>query len=54
MAAGGSDVFTLPRLTVQRTTAMEWFGLMVSGQDTLAMRLDRAVARSPPWCGEPR
>jgi peptidoglycan/xylan/chitin deacetylase (PgdA/CDA1 family) len=45
VTASGSDVFTLPRLTVQRTTTMERFGAMVSGQDTLPLRVDRAVAR---------
>jgi peptidoglycan/xylan/chitin deacetylase (PgdA/CDA1 family) len=44
-AASGSDVFTLPRLTVERTTTMERFGAMVNGQDTLQLRLDRAVSR---------
>ncbi len=46
VATSGSDVFTLPRLTVQRTTTMERFGLMVSGQDSLPLRLDRAVSRA--------
>jgi peptidoglycan/xylan/chitin deacetylase (PgdA/CDA1 family) len=45
MAASGSDLLTLPRLTVDRTTTMEWFGAMVTGQDTMAMRLDRARCR---------
>jgi peptidoglycan/xylan/chitin deacetylase (PgdA/CDA1 family) len=45
IAASGSDVFTLPRLTVQRSTTMEHFGAMVSGHNTLPMRLDRALAK---------
>jgi peptidoglycan/xylan/chitin deacetylase (PgdA/CDA1 family) len=40
-----SDVFTLPRLTVQRTTTMERFGAMVNGDNTLPLRVDRTVAR---------
>jgi peptidoglycan/xylan/chitin deacetylase (PgdA/CDA1 family) len=46
MATSGSDAFTLPRLTVQRTTTMERFGAMVNGHDTLALRLDRARCRA--------
>ena len=45
-AASGSDPFTLPRLTVERTTTIEQFGALVSGHDTLGMRRDRAVARA--------
>ena len=46
MATSGSDAFTLPRLTVERTTTMERFGAMVNGHDTLALRLDRARCRA--------
>ena len=42
MAKSGSDLLTLPRLTVDRTTTMEQFSAMVNGQETLAQRLDRA------------
>lgn len=45
MAGSGSNLFTLPRLTVDRTTTMERFGAMVNARDTLPMRLDRALAR---------
>lgn len=40
----GADNFTLPRLTVKRTTTMESFQKMVNGQDTLTMRRDRALS----------
>jgi peptidoglycan/xylan/chitin deacetylase (PgdA/CDA1 family) len=46
MTASRSDVFSLPRLTVQRTTTMERFGAMVNGDNTLELRVDRAVARA--------
>jgi len=46
MTAGRSDVFSLPRLTVQHTTTMERFGAMVNGDNTLELRVDRAVARA--------
>ena len=45
IATSGSRVFTLPRLTVQRTTTMERFSEMVNGRDTLTLRLDRARSR---------
>jgi peptidoglycan/xylan/chitin deacetylase (PgdA/CDA1 family) len=35
--------FTFPRLTVRRTTSMDEFRAMVSGQDTLTMRRDRVL-----------
>ena len=37
--------FTLPRLTVRRTTAMEQFRRMVNGKDTLALRQARVLTR---------
>ncbi len=43
MTARGTDNFTLPRLTVKRTTTMESFRKMVNGRDTLALRRDRAL-----------
>ena len=46
MTASRSDVFSLPRLTVQHTTTMERFGAMVNGENTLELRVDRAVARA--------
>ncbi len=46
LATSGSDVFTLPRLTIDRTTTMERFGAIVNGQNTLTMRLDRALSRA--------
>ena len=45
MATSRSDLFTLPRLTVDHTTTMEQFGAMVNGHDTLTVRLDRARSR---------
>jgi peptidoglycan/xylan/chitin deacetylase (PgdA/CDA1 family) len=45
MATSGSDPFTLPRLTVDRTTTLEQFAAMVNGQDTLTLRLNRALSR---------
>jgi peptidoglycan/xylan/chitin deacetylase (PgdA/CDA1 family) len=45
MATSGSDPFTLPRLTVDRTTTMEQFGAMDNGHDTLTLRLNRARGR---------
>jgi peptidoglycan/xylan/chitin deacetylase (PgdA/CDA1 family) len=44
LAASGTDNFTLPRLTVKRTTTMESFRKMVNGQDTLTLRRDRALS----------
>ena len=46
LTTSGSDLFTLPRLTVDRTTTMERFGEMVSGHETLALRKDRALSRA--------
>ena len=46
LTTSGSDLFTLPRLTVARTTTMEQFGDMVSGQETLALRRDRALSKA--------
>jgi peptidoglycan/xylan/chitin deacetylase (PgdA/CDA1 family) len=43
MTASRSNIFTLPRLTVERATTMERFAAMVSGHDTLPMRWDRAL-----------
>jgi peptidoglycan/xylan/chitin deacetylase (PgdA/CDA1 family) len=43
MTARGTDNFTLPRLTVRRTTTMESFRKMVNGHDTLTLRRDRAL-----------
>jgi peptidoglycan/xylan/chitin deacetylase (PgdA/CDA1 family) len=44
MTACGTDSFTLPRLTVKRTTTMESFRKMVNGHDTLTLRRDRALS----------
>jgi len=44
MTARGDDNFTLPRLTVKRTTTMESFRKMVNGHDTLTLRRDRALS----------
>ena len=46
LATSRSDAFTLPRLTIGRTTTMDQFGAMVNGVDTLALRKDRALARA--------
>jgi peptidoglycan/xylan/chitin deacetylase (PgdA/CDA1 family) len=43
MTASGTDNFTLPRLTVRRTTTMKSFRKMVNGHDTLTLRRDRAL-----------
>lgn len=40
-SAAGS--FTIPRVTVQRTTTMDSFRKMVNGQDTLTLRRDRLL-----------
>jgi peptidoglycan/xylan/chitin deacetylase (PgdA/CDA1 family) len=43
MTTSGADQFTLPRLTVKRTTTIESFRKMVNGHDTLTLRRDRAL-----------
>jgi len=44
MTTSEADHFALPRLTVKRTTTIESFRKMVNGQDTLALRRDRALS----------
>jgi peptidoglycan/xylan/chitin deacetylase (PgdA/CDA1 family) len=43
MTTSAADTFTLPRLTVRRTTTMDEFRKMVDGQDTLTLRRDRVL-----------
>ena len=43
MTTSAADTFTLPRLTVRRTTTMDDFRKMVNGQDTLTLRRDRIL-----------
>ena len=43
MTTDGADSFTLPRLTVRRTTSMDEFRKIVNGQDTLTLRRDRVL-----------
>jgi peptidoglycan/xylan/chitin deacetylase (PgdA/CDA1 family) len=45
VATSGADKFTLPRLTVRRSTSMDEFGKMVNGQDTMVLRRDRILTR---------
>jgi peptidoglycan/xylan/chitin deacetylase (PgdA/CDA1 family) len=46
MTANGSDIFALPRLTIQRTTTMEQFRAMVNGHDTPTLRRARALSKA--------
>ena len=43
MASSAADMFTIPRLTVRRTTSMDDFRKMVNGQDTMVLRRDRIL-----------
>ena len=43
--ASGDDLFTLPRLTVKRSTTMESFRQMVNGQDTAELKRARLLTR---------
>jgi len=43
MATSAADTFTIPRLTVRRTTSMDEFRKMVNGQDTMVLRRDRIL-----------
>src|ERR1700761_1222294 len=43
LTTAAADKFTLPRLTVQRTTTMDDFRKMVNGQDTLTLQRDRVL-----------
>ena len=43
MATSAADTFTIPRLTVRRTTSMGDFRKMVNGQDTMVLRRDRIL-----------
>jgi peptidoglycan/xylan/chitin deacetylase (PgdA/CDA1 family) len=43
VAAAGANRFTLPRLTVHRSTSMGEFGKLVDGQDTMTLRRDRIL-----------
>jgi peptidoglycan/xylan/chitin deacetylase (PgdA/CDA1 family) len=45
LTTSAADKFTLPRLTVRRSTAMNEFSKMVSGQDTLTMQRDRVLTK---------
>lgn len=42
---GGDELFTLPRLTVKRSTSMESFRQMVNGQDTAELKRARLLTR---------
>jgi peptidoglycan/xylan/chitin deacetylase (PgdA/CDA1 family) len=45
VTTSAADNFALPRLTVRRSTTMDDFRRMVSGQDTPALRRDRVLTR---------
>lgn len=45
LTTSGAGRFTLPRLTIRRTTTMEQFRRMVNGKDTLALRQARILTR---------
>ncbi len=45
LTTDAAEKFTLPRLTVQRTTAMDQFRRMVNGKDTLALRQARILTK---------
>jgi peptidoglycan/xylan/chitin deacetylase (PgdA/CDA1 family) len=45
VATSGANKFTLPRLTVRRSTSMDEFAKLVNGQDTLVLRRDRVLTR---------
>jgi peptidoglycan/xylan/chitin deacetylase (PgdA/CDA1 family) len=43
MATSAAGAFTIPRLTVRRTTSMDEFRKMVNGHDTMVLRRDRIL-----------
>lgn len=43
VATSGANKFTLPRLTVRRSTSMDEFSKLVNGQDTMVLRRDRIL-----------
>jgi peptidoglycan/xylan/chitin deacetylase (PgdA/CDA1 family) len=43
IAALGSDLFAIPRLTVKRSTTVAEFGRLVDGEDTISLRQDRLL-----------
>jgi peptidoglycan/xylan/chitin deacetylase (PgdA/CDA1 family) len=43
IAALGSDLFAIPRLTVKRSTTVAEFGRLVDGENTIALRQDRLL-----------
>ena len=45
LATGAADPFTLPRLTVRRSTSVNEFRKVVSGQDTMTVRRERALTK---------
>jgi peptidoglycan/xylan/chitin deacetylase (PgdA/CDA1 family) len=45
VATSGANKFTLPRLTVRRSTSMDEFGKLVDGQDTMVLRRDRILTQ---------
>lgn len=45
LATSAAGIFTIPRVTVQRTTTMDAFRRMVNGHDTLALRRNRLLTR---------
>ena len=65
---GAAETFTLPRLTVRRSTTMDEFRKVVNGQATFSVRRDRMltkgfsvgrrgmstlrIARQPAWYRE--
>ena len=46
MTPSDSDIFAMPRLTIQRSTTMDDFCRMVNGRDTLTLRRDRALTKA--------
>src|ERR1700722_9801910 len=45
MSTRAADKFSIPRLTVGRTTSMDSFVAMVNGQDTKTLRRDRMLSK---------
>jgi peptidoglycan/xylan/chitin deacetylase (PgdA/CDA1 family) len=45
MSTRAADKFSIPRLTVGRTTSMDSFVAMVNGQDTKTLRRDRVLSK---------
>jgi peptidoglycan/xylan/chitin deacetylase (PgdA/CDA1 family) len=45
LTTGAADPFTLPRLTVRRSTSVNEFRNVVNGQDTMTVRRERALTK---------